>query len=412
MQDKPLSTLTLKAFLGFGLLAIATSLSAIATVEVLWHFPQGWRVFFFDLEIYRNAGTYVLENKDFYDPEFGRAFFGHPIAFSYTPFAALLFVPLAVIPIWLCNALGATLLWAIPVIFITATIYKDQFIASKNRTGIILALALLAGLSNTALDVLGYGQIGLLVVAAVVFDSLAPTQWWKRLPRGVLTGVAAAVKLTPAVFIGYWFITGQWRKAFTAVSTVIVAWTLALIVLPERTADFFFHGGLTQLTVYLQDRVAHGANQSVAAAVMRATDTWPLPNFVWMTLAISFVSVGLAAARFLHDRSRELDAVTVLGLAICLGSPVSWVHHFGWLLLVPAVLLDGKPIDFARLTGRVWMWLLLWFALVIPGPQYTFEVTQTPLVADAYIILSMAIVIGVMVRVIKEGSLSEARVDL
>ena len=56
------------------------------------------------------------------------------------------------------------------------------------------------------------GEVNLFVVLMVVADLTVAVGWRGHvLPRGVLLGVAAAIKLTPLVFIPFLFLTRQFR---------------------------------------------------------------------------------------------------------------------------------------------------------------------------------------------------------
>ena len=60
------------------------------------------------------------------------------------------------------------------------------------------------------------GQINLILMAAIMWDLTQPDttkngkyRWWK----GVVTGIAAGIKLTPLIFVPYLLVTRKWREA-------------------------------------------------------------------------------------------------------------------------------------------------------------------------------------------------------
>ena len=74
---------------------------------------------------------------------------------------------------------------------------------------------------------LGYGQVNTVLMALVVADLLPdrpqdvvlgrPDGLRGRLPQGTLIGLAAAIKLTPALFVVFAYLAGRKRVAWTAV---------------------------------------------------------------------------------------------------------------------------------------------------------------------------------------------------
>ncbi len=55
---------------------------------------------------------------------------------------------------------------------------------------------------------LAYGQVDIVLMALVTLDCLTVEPRW---PRGVLTGLAAAVKLTPAAFVLFFLLRRDYR---------------------------------------------------------------------------------------------------------------------------------------------------------------------------------------------------------
>ena len=75
-------------------------------------------------------------------------------------------------------------------------------------------------LLNPVLITIGFGQVNLFVTFLVMWDLLSERRIGKRqMPLGVATGLAAAVKLTPLLFVPYLLLTRRWRGALTCVIT-------------------------------------------------------------------------------------------------------------------------------------------------------------------------------------------------
>ena len=141
------------------------------------------------------------------------------LPFTYPPFAALLFAPWQrtftsvglVQAVWTMGNLAAL----IGVLVLSVRLVKP----SLDRVAtwrLALALSLPAVLLNPVLITIGFGQVNLFVTFLVMWDLLSDRRIGKRqMPLGVATGLAAAVKLTPLLFVPYLVMTRRWRGALT-----------------------------------------------------------------------------------------------------------------------------------------------------------------------------------------------------
>jgi alpha-1,2-mannosyltransferase len=156
---------------------------------------------------------------------------------------------------------------------------------------------------------------------------------------GVGIGLAAAIKLTPVVFIGYLIVTRQFRAAATATATAAGATLLAARIAPATSAQFWL------TTLWDTDRVGrleYVSNQSLRGVVARLD----LPPAWWLA-AVALV----LAVWFLRLYSKPLDhaaGFALTGVVACLISPVTWVHHLVWLLPALFLLTDAALRDRSR----------------------------------------------------------------
>ena len=215
---------------------------------------------------------------------------------------------------------------------------------------------------------LAFGQLGILLVALVVLD-LAPgprvLRGRRLLPEGVLTGVAAALKLTPMIFVLYLLAVRRWRAALTATISAGALTVLAAIILPRESLDFWTrlaHGdtGLGHSLIYY-------TNQSVYADFVRAFTLAPAGTVLGLLASAAVVVLGVWAAAVWHRAGEVRFAVALCGVASLLASPVSWLHHFVWIVplafslvelvarrpaVVPRMVARAR-LDVRRLGGRV-----------------------------------------------------------
>ena len=101
-------------------------------------------------------------------------------------------------------------------------------------------------------------------MTAVVVDCLSPAS---RLPRGILVGLAAAIKVTPAAFLLFFLLRKDFRALVTAAVTGLVATGVGFAVAPSESVRFWFGGVLFQ-----PHRVSGPAtreNQTIAASLTR-----------------------------------------------------------------------------------------------------------------------------------------------
>ena len=196
------------------LAALLIALAAVPVVLrylVFWPLDQ-WQV---DVEVYREAGVSILTGRPVY-----AALTEAPqlLPFTYPPFAAVLAIPLALVPFG-----AAGWLWTALQVVATAAIvwYSGYRLISRAGSWAPLALALLTAPMlwlHPVSDGIRFGQVNAFMVLACLMDLREPRPGVIRwLPRGVLVGLAMAVKLTPGVFVVHFLVTRRWKEAATAV---------------------------------------------------------------------------------------------------------------------------------------------------------------------------------------------------
>lgn len=134
----------------------------------------------------------------------------------------------------------------------------------------------------------GFAQVNTAMMALVMIDVAAPDSWKGR---GVASGLAAAIKLTPAIAVLIFLLRRQWRSAITMVATSLTVTLLSWIISPSESARFFFDA------MWDPQRAGdayYTSNQNLKGFVARA-----LPENAWsITWAIT-VALALVAAIWL-----------------------------------------------------------------------------------------------------------------
>lgn len=275
-----------------------------------------------DLAVYRAAGEAVIDGFPYlYAPDFGQQT-GTFLPFTYPPIAALLSVPLALLPPGVDNVL-----WTLAGTLLLATyVYRRSGNLDVVRaTGWAFVVAVCLWTLPVS-DTLTLGQLGIFLTLGCIAGCAS-----RFAAPAMLIGLFAAVKLTPLIFLIYFVVTGQWRRLAWA-SGAFVGLTLAgYCLLPDETSWFFTSLGNSAERVGDQ---AFYANQSIAGALRRlGIDN----QIVWALLSCCVVVAGLWLARNWYLKGSLVGGAVVIGLTSVLVSPVSWQHHAVWV--VPAALL-------------------------------------------------------------------------
>jgi alpha-1,2-mannosyltransferase len=265
-----------------------------------------------DLKVYRAGGASWLHGVPLYTSDFP---FWLP--FTYPPVSAVMFGVLAVLPF----AAAAFLLTVVGLVALSLSTYWAAPSAVVPVVAVALALVL-----EPVRTTLTFGQVNLLLMAMVACDCLLPRT---RYPRGLLIGLAAAVKLTPAVFVLFFLARRQVQPAVTTVVTFAAATGAGMLFAPADSLRYWY------TTIFDPDRIggaAFATNQSLRGALTRLDLPAGLTQMVWIFLAVVVLAVVWRGARRSPDPVVALLVVAAGGLVV---SPVSWSHH--WVWIVPAL---------------------------------------------------------------------------
>lgn len=302
-----------------------------------------WRSNLVDLEVYRQAGRVLLQGGDFYD-------LPGQLQFLYPPFAAVLAVPLALLPRTLVQ-IAWTAAGALAIVAVLHRFGLQGWRLCLVSTG---AIYLMAPVVQTS----AFGQLGIFLVALVVLDLVPGPRVFSRriLPQGTLTALAAAIKLTPAIFVVYLLAVRRWRAALTAIAVGLLVTLASAVVAPQRSIEFW--GRLAHGDTGLGHSVIYYTNQSVMADVVRVFGLGRGVALAGLTASGVLALLGVWAAVLWHRLGDRAMAVNLCGLASLLASPVSWLHHFVWIVPLALSLAQRRTPE-ARLPG--WFAAQGWF---------------------------------------------------
>jgi alpha-1,2-mannosyltransferase len=309
-----------------------------------------WQPSTIDLQVYVYAIKDMLAGQDIFATTTP---FWH-LYFIYPPIAAVLMAPLAFGP-YLMWQLG----WTAALVWAQQSVLRRCGVPRGWKLGLVGVAVVLA--VEPVRTTLGYGQVNTLLMAFVVADLLPDIEGQRRrLPQGLLTGLATAIKLTPGLFIVFFLLIGRKRAALTAVISFAAFTALGAIFLFSETLRFWtgLSGGDTRTASPL-----YAGNQSLLGVFYRLGDSSRTTTVLGLAIAGIVAMLGALVAAQWWREGEKVFAVAVVGLCTNLASPLSWTHHYVWILpMAVAVLSSGVP-RWARCLGGFWV---LWVCACLP----------------------------------------------
>ena len=302
---------------------------------------RGEWLFTLDSFVYYEAVRQWLDGGDLY------SWYANPgqhlWPFTYTPLAAWVISPLT----WMSYQQTTVLLIVATPLCAAVTAYavlRRLAVAPRMARGLAPWLALIGVIALEPFPkTMEYAQVNAILMALVAVDLfLVPerSRW-----RGVLSGLAAAIKLTPAVAILVLLARREWRAAATMAGSAVGLTLLAALAAPAESWEFFTSAMWDPGRAGFAD---YSGNQNLKGAIARG-----LPEAAWNLTWAACSLLAVVAAWFLCRRldrlrgaggaaggpgqddglilSLQISVVMVLGLLI---SPISWSHHWVWCLPV------------------------------------------------------------------------------
>jgi alpha-1,2-mannosyltransferase len=334
---------------------------AIGTVAFLlvlagWAVYEGrhgsaWTLYPADLYVYRDGGLIIRHIRPTYDPKLA-----HPLydwarnttqQFTYTPFAAIAFAVVSVVP----RQLDGRLEEAVNILALAGACWATMRGLGYTRGRTLLGGALLGAaagmLTEPVFRTVYLGQINIVLMLAIIWDLTQPDTPASRRWKGVATGVAAGVKLVPLIFIPYLLLTRRFRQAFLALAGFLGTVAAGFLVAPGDSSDYwlnglFFDGGRTGF-------VGWGGNQSLRGLCTRLAGSIHGGTLPWLVAAVAVAVTGLLAAAVLTSDGHQMPGLLTVALVGLLDSPVSWDHH--WVWVVPGMMAAAHYAVAARRSG-------------------------------------------------------------
>lgn len=339
-----------------------------------------------DLGIYRSALDLVNQGKSVYDflDKDGNGF-------VYPPFAALIMQPIRWAPIK-----AVVLPWnAVQMATVALTVWALVRAVRREkeghrspvawRDGLVAAAALLlAALSFPVLENLRLGQVSVAVAALALIDACG---WLPRRFRGILVGIAAAIKLTPLIFLPYYLITKQWANLVRASVTFVVCGLIGLVYDPAGSLRFWANPEPSG-SEFIQGLVH--TNASIVGVIGRLGITGTANTVLWLLVGGALVLLALWRSRRHVQRGEFVSAALTIGLVSTVVTPKTWSHHMLWQVAAGLVLLVAVQ-GWRRVLGVI--------TLVVMSPTWFNFFSSTDralvrhLVVDVFSLMAVALVV-------------------
>lgn len=330
--------------------ALLLALSVAARLAWTYLVPNGAN--FVDLHVYLGGAAALDDPGTLYSYVYAEQTPDFPLPFTYPPFAALLFYPLSRLPfgvVAFCWQIGT-------VAALYGVVRVSQRLLGTSGGGHRQAMLWTAlGIWTEPLrSTFDYGQVNVILVLAALTAAYS-TRWWLS---GLLVGVSAGVKLTPAITSLYFLGMRRWGTAIF--SAVVFAATVAVsIAVIGQQARYYFTDLLGDASRV--GPIGTSFNQSWRGGISRILGhdagygPWVLAGIA-VTAVLAVLAWRALADQAPVDRLGSLLVVQLFGLLL---SPISWTHHWVWVLPLLIWLFSGpwRARRCARLLG--WGWLAL-----------------------------------------------------
>ncbi len=242
-----------------------------------------------DLKVYWDGGLIVRHvtpyyNSHYYDPLYMWGGTGKlALKFTYTPFAAIAFALISFIPLTALYSVSVVVNMITFAAALWFTFYGLGYRDRRVRLGATLLAAAATFWLQPVVRTIYLGQINLILMAAIMWDLTQPDytkngkyRWWK----GVATGIAAGIKLTPLIFIPYLLVARKWREAAGCVAGFLGTVAVGFIILPHDSSKWWLHGAVisdgnrTGFAGWAGDQSLHGLITRLTGSIAGAQTTW------------------------------------------------------------------------------------------------------------------------------------------
>lgn len=276
--------------------------------------------YFFDTDFYRKAVVAVMTGtKTMFE------------AMAYPPFAYLWLWWLPSVPMVTGDQIWTVLTYL--VVVVVSVVLNARGLEAIGRDWRTRPALLVAGsAASSALLIISMpmqsqitcGQMSLLVIALPFLDMA------RVLPRkfeGIFVGLAAAIKVTPAIFGVYYLVTKQWRQAINSLASFVFFTGVGALFFPGQTLEYWtkFNSSGQEVDPLLP------YNWGIRSMIARISLEWSSQSWTWAGLGVLVLAVTLWRARKLYLRGQGMEAMFIVAAVSVVVPPNSLPHYYTWM---------------------------------------------------------------------------------
>jgi alpha-1,2-mannosyltransferase len=376
-------------------------LTVVVVARCLWvlftHLPYQ-----IDLDVYRMSAQAWLDGRPLYhDSASFHTASGADLPFTYPPLSAIVFTPFT----WLSYHAASVVMTVITLVLLVVstmivlaalevgpTSAVSTGPAWARRCWLAVAIAVVAIYYFEPIRTnLVLGQINVVLMTLVLADCLPRRTPW---PRGLLLGLAIALKLTPAVFLLYFALRRDKHAALTAAISFVGATLLGFALAWRDSLEYW--------TSTLRDTNRIGTsgyfkNQNIVGALARLHLTNTERLTIWTVGSLAVLAMTVWASRRTLRAGEPVLALCCIALFGLVVSPVSWSHH--WVWVVPTLLTTGalayqrRNLSLAAVTA-VGLVMMVWTPFeLLPEHRESTASLWRQLVGASYIWWAVAVIL-------------------
>ena len=307
-----------------------------------------------DLAVYRSGGLIVRHIRPYYDPHLAAPLYDWAgygnlhLPFTYPPFSAVAFALISFVPYQLSLKLSV----AVDLVALLAAVWFTLGGLGYRRLTVRAGATLLAAgavlWTEPVLRTIYLGQVNLVLLALIMWDLCQPdtdkSRWWK----GFGTGIAAGIKLVPLIFIPYLLVARKFRQAAMTLAGFVFTVLAGFVFLPADSAKWWFGGLFAQ-----SNRTGFpgwAGDQSLDGLITRLAGSIHGGRPAWIAAVVVFGAAGVICAGLLDRKGQPMLGLLMAALTGLLISPISWDHH--WVWIVPGVVVAGHYAAAGVAPGR------------------------------------------------------------
>jgi alpha-1,2-mannosyltransferase len=350
----------------------------------------GWRFlghtpYRIDIDVYRMGGRAWLDGNPLYaDGAMFATQGGIDLPFTYPPLAAIVFSPFALMPLPAASALITAVTLLLLIVAVVILLTRLEVWTPGRRIWLAAAITAVAVVHFEPIEAnFDFGQINVVLMTLVIADCVPRRTPW---PRGLLLGVAIALKLTPAVFLLYFLLRRDTRALLVSAASVVGATLLGFALAWRDSWEYWTE------TVSNTDRIGAATlntNQNIAGTLARFGVADDLRFVLWVAACFAVLGLAVWAARRALRADEPVLALICVAMFGLVVSPVSWSHHWVWSLptvLVTLVVAYRAGNATLAVAGALGCALMVWSPItLLPEHQETSASLWRQLVGGSYV---------------------------